>query len=162
MNINNQSGIARGRGARGFTLIEMLIVVVIMSIVAAIAYSSYQGQIRKTRRADATTAINEIANRLEKFYSTCLTYTTNLTAAMPGACCAAAGLNYRVTSPDGHYDLAVAAAAAGIVSGYRITATPRAGGLQVGDGLFALDSTGRREYDANHNNTIDANENRWP
>lgn len=161
MKRQNHFVIAQGRGARGFTLIEMLIVVVIMSIVAAIAYSSYQGQIRKTRRADATTAINEIANRLEKFYSTCLTYTINLTAAMPGAC-AGAGLNYRVTSPDGHYDLAVAAAAGGIATGYRITATPRAGGLQVGDGLFALNSTGRREYDANNNTIIDANEYRWP
>ena len=167
MKIDNQSGTVRGYGAHGFTLIEMMIVVVIMSIIAAIAYSSYQDKVRNTRRTDATAAINEIANRLEKFYSSCLTYTTNLTATMPGTC-GVSGLGYRVTSPDGHYDLQVTDADPGdgpaedIARGYRISATPRAGGLQVGDGYFALDSTGRREFDANHNSTTDANEFRWP
>lgn len=167
MKIDNQSVITGRRGAHGFTLIEVLIALVIMSIVAAIAYSSYRDRVRQTRRADATTAINEIANRLEKVYSSCLTYTTNLTAAMPGAC-GVSGLGYRTTSPDGHYDLRVTDADPGdgatddIARGYRISATPRAGGLQVGDGYFALDSAGRREFDANNNNTTDANEFRWP
>ena len=53
----------------GFTLIEVMIVVVIIAILATIAYPSYQNQVRKSRRADATAVLTEAAQWMERFYT---------------------------------------------------------------------------------------------
>jgi type IV pilus assembly protein PilE len=61
-----------GNGSRangGFTLIELMIVVVIVAILAAIAYPSYQQHVRETKRADAHTALLRISALQEKFFS---------------------------------------------------------------------------------------------
>ena len=52
---------------KGFTLIEVMIVIVIMGILAAIAYPSYQEYVRSTKRADAQAQMLEIAHRLQRF-----------------------------------------------------------------------------------------------
>ena len=59
----------RGR-YRGFTLIELMVVVVIATILLGIAVPSYMSQIRKSRRTDAKTALLELAGREERFLST--------------------------------------------------------------------------------------------
>lgn len=53
----------------GFTLIEAMIVVAIIGIIAAIAYPSYQEYVRKTRRADAQTALMELSQFMERHYT---------------------------------------------------------------------------------------------
>lgn len=58
------------RNTRGFTLIELMIVVAIIAILAAIAYPSYQNQIRKTRRADCAGVMATAAAALERYYTT--------------------------------------------------------------------------------------------
>jgi type IV pilus assembly protein PilE len=58
----------------GFTLIEVMIVVAIIGILAAIAYPSYQNQVQKTRRADAKSSLMELAQGAERFYSQNGTY----------------------------------------------------------------------------------------
>lgn len=73
----------------GFTLVELMITVVILSILAAIAYPSYQGYVNQARRADAQSAIQQIANRLEKFFTYCNSYPTSatpFTSPWPTAC----------------------------------------------------------------------------
>ncbi|MCP4091353.1 MAG: prepilin-type N-terminal cleavage/methylation domain-containing protein, partial [Gammaproteobacteria bacterium] len=52
--------------SRGFTLIELMIVVAIVGILAAIAYPSYQEQVRKSRRADANGALLGLANAMQR------------------------------------------------------------------------------------------------
>jgi type IV pilus assembly protein PilE len=55
------------RKTLGFTLIEVITVVMIIGILAAIAYPSYLGMMQRTRRAEAATILNEQQLRLEKF-----------------------------------------------------------------------------------------------
>jgi type IV pilus assembly protein PilE len=55
--------------SKGFTLIELMIVVVIIGIFSAIAYPSYTEHVNKARRAEAQTALLQGAQELEKYYS---------------------------------------------------------------------------------------------
>lgn len=57
------------RANRGFTLIELMIVVAIIGILAAIAYPNYQEYIRNAKRADAETALMELAHFMERYYT---------------------------------------------------------------------------------------------
>ena len=107
------------RRAGGFTLIELMIVVAIVAIIAAVALPSYFGSIRKSRRADAITALNQIAQAQERWRANNSTYTTVLTSA---------GLNVS-DPPSGYYTLAIAAGPTG--TAYSATAT--AAGAQLSD-----------------------------
>lgn len=56
-------------GVRGFTLIEVIVVVAILGIIVAIAYPNYLRQVAQSRRADAQTTLLETAQRLERCYT---------------------------------------------------------------------------------------------
>ncbi len=66
----------------GFTLTELMIVVAIIGILAAIGYPQYQQYILRSKRADATAGLSNLANMQERFYSNASppSYTTTLTA----------------------------------------------------------------------------------
>ncbi len=63
-----------GRWQLGFTLVELMIVVAIIAILAAIAYPSYVKSITKTNRAAAEGCLSEYANYMERYYTTNLSY----------------------------------------------------------------------------------------
>ena len=54
---------------RGFTLIELMIVVVVVSILAAIAFPAYQESVAKSKRADAQGALMSLAGAMERAYT---------------------------------------------------------------------------------------------
>lgn len=64
------------RKQSGFTLIELMIVVAIIGILASIAYPSYTEYVAKSRRADAWSALHEIAQSMERHYTVNGRYTT--------------------------------------------------------------------------------------
>jgi type IV pilus assembly protein PilE len=59
---------------RGFTLVELMVVVAIVAILASIAYPSYTNHVKKTRRGMATGCLQENAQYMERVYTSKLSY----------------------------------------------------------------------------------------
>lgn len=122
----------------GFTLIELMITVVVVSILAAIAYPSYQSYVLKSRRVDARNALLDLASRQERFYSVNNKY--SLTASDLGY----SNLPYDVPSSGStsYYQLSIASTD----SGKTWTATAAPQGTQTNDvcASFTLDDKGTR------------------
>jgi type IV pilus assembly protein PilE len=64
---------------RGVTLMELMIVVVIVGILAAIAFPSYREYVARAKRNEAKSALLQIATMQERFYLQNNTYTTDMT-----------------------------------------------------------------------------------
>lgn len=62
------------RHAAGFTLLELMVVVAIVAILAAIAMASYREQVTKSRRAAGAACLQERAQYMERYYTTHLSY----------------------------------------------------------------------------------------
>jgi type IV pilus assembly protein PilE len=61
---------------RGFTLLELMIVVLVIAVLAGIAMSGYQNQVRKSRRAEAKQVLSDLVLKQEKWRSNNTTYGT--------------------------------------------------------------------------------------
>jgi len=57
------------RRAQGFTLIELMIVVVVVGLLAAIAIPNYREYVAAARRVDAQAALMELAQFMERYYT---------------------------------------------------------------------------------------------
>ena len=131
--INSKAMFGRCFGSRGFTLIEMMIVVVIIAILAAIALPAYQQYVERSRRVDAKETLTRIATLQERHFFQESTYSANLDA-MGGA-----------ASPEGWYDITLEDCDAEPCSTFTLTAT--AVGAQLGDEdcrTFSIDQTLRQ------------------
>lgn len=116
----------------GFTLVELMITVLIIGILAAIAYPSYQSQIMRGNRSEGITMLNDAAARQERFFSQNNQYAT--TTAQLGLASA--------NSTNNLYRLAIARPN---TSQYTLTVQPI--GTQAKDttcGNFTLDQAGTR------------------
>jgi type IV pilus assembly protein PilE len=119
---------------RGFTLIEVMIVIAVLGVIVAIAYPSYTEQVRKSRRAEGMGELLDLADRMERFYSDRGTYV--------GASLGTAATDiYPTTSAKGYYTLSIASQSA---TAFSVSAAPTSKGKQNEDkcGTFSLTSQG--------------------
>jgi type IV pilus assembly protein PilE len=122
---------------KGFSLIEVMIVVVIVGILAAVAIPAYTGYMNRTRRADAVTALETVALYEEKNFALSNQYDTlaNIIANQ--------GLLNPNADAKRNYNIQVNAPAAGWSAGFVASATGM--NAQAGDGIvFAIDNNGNR------------------
>jgi len=130
------------RAFNGFTLVELMVVIVIGAILATIAVPAYTGQIRKSRRTEARTAVLDLASREERYMSTNMAYSAAATDLGYTALPTAVG--------SGYYSLAaptVGASTATAPATFTVTASPVSGKGQDKDTLcasFTVDSTGKQ------------------
>lgn len=128
----------RTRQKNGFTLIELMVVVVIVSILASIAYPSYLNSVMKSRRADAKSALLQNAQFMER------TYTANNTYQPGGAAPTLPITATPVDTATKYYDIALDNTLSDTT--FRLTATPKSGTSQANDtcGTLAVTNTGAK------------------
>lgn len=136
-------GLAR---SRGFTLIELMIVVVIIAILAAIAVPTYTRYVTRVHRNAATACLSEYANYMERYYTTNLSYLSpsGTPITLPTLDCAS------VSQTGDSYRYSFAASPAPASASYKILATPIAGSAQAARdttcGTLGIDQSGQRYY----------------
>ena len=146
--------------SKGFSLIELMVVIVIVSLLAMIAIPSYNTSVAKARRADAQSSLSNFANTMERYFTENGTYLGAAGSQGTPGNTGAPWIFFTATPVDGEikfYNLTIHAASAG---SYTLRATPI--GDQANDGILELSSTGVERWDRNNDgDTNDSGEDRW-
>ena len=115
---------------RGFTLVELMIVVAIIGILAGIGYPAYTGAVKKANRADGIDAMLAVAGRMEEYYMNNDTYGVASVTALMGT----------DKSPEGLYTLSFSSAPTAFY--YKLVATPKTSESECS--TLTLDSLGKK------------------
>ncbi len=118
---------------RGFTLMELMIVVAVIAILSAIAYPNYQEFLKKGRRAAAQSHLMEIALQQQQYLLDARTYASDL-----------ATLNMQTPNDVASFYQITITASDGPPPSFTITATPISGSVQASDVTLSIDQTGKK------------------
>lgn len=115
----------------GFTLLELLVVVAIVGVMAALAYPRYQQSVLRAHRVDGTTALLRVQMAQEKFRGHCPHYAQALgTGSTCAPSAAQSTLQASFVSELGYYEITIVADSASSI-GYAVSALPK--GNQAND-----------------------------
>ena len=135
----------------GFTLIELMVAISIVSILATLAFPSFRNALAKGDRATAVADINDIAQSLERFYTFNRSYTNNFGNISMGT-----ATSHAITGSEGLYDYLIiidpgsrnvpssADTADKTGQAYIIFAKPT--GANRDNWVLSQDETGRQQY----------------
>jgi type IV pilus assembly protein PilE len=112
---------------RGFTIIELMIVVVVLALLAAVALPSFLDSLRKSKRTEAFNALTTVQQAQERWRTNEPAYANNLTAAPTAD---PPGLGLSGTTAGGLYTIALTGVSS---TGYTVTAVAVEGKSQASD-----------------------------
>ncbi len=123
-----------GRHARGFTLIELMIVVVVIGVLVAIGLPSYQNSVTRSVRSDAQSALLGFSQAMERRFNENYSYRGAAAGGDTGTPLANVFSAVAPLEGQAAYNLTIVAADD---RSYTLRATPIAGGRQAGDLVFS-------------------------
>jgi type IV pilus assembly protein PilE len=128
----------------GFSLLELMVAVAVVSVLAAFALPSYEESLRKSRRADARILLTDTALRFEQCHAECLSYTEACRPGCPPA--------LPRTSTGGQYEIGVSGGSVIGPHAFTLVARPVVGKAQIRDRKcqsFSLAHSGARSASGN-------------
>lgn len=126
----------RRRDERGFTLVELMIVLVVVAILTTVAYPSYSEYVVRSKRTEGKAALLDAAQAVERHFTNHNTYPSDLAAAGVRTF---SGDN----ASDASYTIAIAAGATGsLASSFTLTATPTNGHADPKCGNLSVNQLG--------------------
>lgn len=117
---------------QGFTLIELMLAVMVVAILAAIAYPSYMNSVRSSRRAACEGVLTIAASAMEHQYAALGAYPSTLPANVPVVCPPEGGAVY--------YQVGLV----GTANGFSVQATPQGDQIKDKCGVLSLNEKGEK------------------